>query len=106
MLAGLSIVGALGCSLRYYTMHKFGWCSIKVRPVDHFSWSHGARERRRTGVKAASINGHDCMPGAVAHAHLDDLLAVLRLNFKLIGILLGLATADIDSAFLRVPLNS
>ena len=56
-------------------------------------------------MKAGSINGHYNMPGAVAHDHLDDLLAAMRLHFELIGASPGLVTADIDSAFRRIPLN-
>ena len=79
--------------------------TIKVRPVDHFSWSHGSRKRSRAEVKADSINGHYNMPGSVAHDHLDDLLASMRLHFELIGDVPGLVTADIDSAFRRIPLR-
>ena len=67
--------------------------SIKVRPVDHFSWSHGPRKRSRAEVKAGSINGHYNMPGSVAHDHLDDLLASMRLHFELISDAPGLVTA-------------
>ena len=44
------------------------------------------------------------MQGSVAHDHLDDLLATMRLHFELIGEAPGLVTADIDSAFRRIPL--
>lgn len=102
--------------------------SKKIRPVDHLSWSHAAtsgKKRSRAAVKAESINGHYTMPSAVVHDHLDDLLATMRLHFKLIGkaslactFLVacafpphfcfaqapGLVCADIDSAFRRLPL--
>jgi hypothetical protein len=45
------------------------------------------------------------MPGSVAHDHLDDLLAAMRLHYELMGDAPGLVTADIDSAFRRIPLN-
>ena len=61
--------------------------SIKVRPVDHFSWSfnQSGKRRTRTETKAGSVNGHYTMPGAVRHDHLDDLLSAMRMFWTILG---------------------
>ena len=41
----------------------------------------------------------------LAHDHLDDLLAAIRLHFELKSDPPGLVTAHIDSAFRRIPLK-
>ena len=59
--------------------------SMKVRAVDHFSWSAkgqaatGQRKRKRSKneVKAQSVNGHTLVPEKVTHDHLDDIAAVM-----------------------------
>ena len=87
--------------------------SMKLRAVDHFSWSHCAdvgnhgRKRKRTkkAVKASSVNGHYDMSCNVAHDHLDALLASLRMHKDLIGEVPGLWKSDIDSAFRRAPVK-
>lgn len=80
----------------------------KTRAVDHFSWSHGARQggrkRSRQEVKAGSVNGHCAIPERISHDHLDDLEVAMRAFMRLFGERPGLWKADIDAAFRRVPL--
>jgi hypothetical protein len=62
--------------------------TLKIRPVDHMSWSHSAgrgRKRTKATVKAESINGHYKVPWAIRHDHLDDLLATMRMHVEMIG---------------------
>ena len=54
-------------------------------------------------MKEASVNGHFEMPSKVAHDHLDDLLAAMRMHKELLGEVPGLWKSDIDSAYRRVP---
>ena len=78
--------------------------SIKVRPVDHFSWSAGERwcKRRR---KESSVNGHTEVPEKITHDHLDDLVASMRKAVAEDCYLPALWKLDVDSAFRRVPLH-
>ena len=61
--------------------------TLKLRAVDHFSWSHanGLRKRKRRDVKWASINGHFTPGVELKHDHLDDLLAAMKLQFESTG---------------------
>lgn len=81
--------------------------SIKIRAVDHMSWSAcGAQKRRRTKneIKADSVNGSCTIPGQMKHDHLDKLLELLKCCKQGIGEVPALWQADIKSAFRRVPL--
>ena len=83
--------------------------SIKVRPVDHFSWSplktkNLGKMARKRKIKAASINGH-CVPSeSLHHDHLDVLLATMARAKQLMGGTPAMFKADIDSAFRRIPI--
>ena len=61
--------------------------TLKLRAVDHFSWSHanGLRKRKRRDVKWASINGHFTPGVELKHDHLDDLLAAMKLQYVSTG---------------------
>ena len=85
--------------------------SIKVRPIDNFSWSAikptgmGQLERKRK-IKAASLNGH-CIPcESIHHDHLDSLLKAMAMGRELSGQTYGMFKADIDSAYRRIPICS
>jgi len=81
--------------------------SIKLRAVDHMSWSAAQgqkRKRSRNQIKEHSINGHCSVPAKVSHDHLDSLLQLLRVVFAKTGVVPWLWKADIDAAFRRVPL--
>ena len=81
--------------------------SIKLRAVDHMSWSAAQgqkRKRSRNQIKEHSINGHCYVPAKVSHDHLDSLLQLLRVVFAKTGVVPWLWKADIDAAFRRVPL--
>ena len=81
--------------------------SVKLRAVDHMSWSHGPSKRRRTkkAVKAESVNGHYTPTAKITHDHLDDLLAAMRMHKRPVGSEPWLWKADVDSAFRRVPIR-
>ena len=51
---------------------------MKIRPVDHFSWSNVA-SRSRKRIKLNSVNGMTEVPEAIKHDHLDDLVASMTL---------------------------
>ena len=51
--------------------------SLKLRAVDHLSWSRRKRGRKR---KEASVNGHYQPDVEMKHDHLDDLLVTMRLH--------------------------
>ena len=82
--------------------------SVKVRPVDNFSWSVAPKERlgklaRKRKLKEASLNGH-CVPQEkLHHHHLDDLLRALAKAHEQLGLVFRLFKADIDAAYRRVP---
>jgi hypothetical protein len=81
--------------------------SVKLRAVDHMSWSHGPSKRKRTkkAVKADSVNGHYTPTVKITHDHLDGLLAAMRMHKQLIGSAPWLWKADVDSAFRRLPIR-
>ena len=83
--------------------------SIKVRPIDHFSYNPlktkglGKMARKRK-IKEASINGH-CVPSeSIHHDHLDVLLATMTRAKQLMGRTPAMFKADIDSAYRRIPI--
>ena len=47
--------------------------SVKVRPVDHYSWHAGHRRSKRRR-KAASVNGHCLLTEKLSHDHVDDIV--------------------------------
>ena len=64
--------------------------SVKIRAVDHFSWSAPSAEkvgakRTRREVKAESVNGHYSLVDDLPHDHLDVLLAAMRLHVETFG---------------------
>ena len=80
--------------------------SIKVRAVDHMSWSAAGvcgRKRSRSETKKGSINGHSNIPIRIRHDHLDALASIMRKWWLLLGILPALWKTDIDAAFRRIP---
>ena len=81
--------------------------SVKIRPVDHMSWSAGGslkRRRTKKEVKADSINGFCRVGEQMSHDHLDKLLALLRRCMLAFSVVPWLWQADIKSAFRRIPL--
>jgi hypothetical protein len=81
--------------------------SIKLRAVDHLSYSAPlcGQKRTRHQVKADSLNGHCQLAEKVTHDHLDGIAAGMRLFIQNIGEVPHLWKADIDAAFRRVPLR-
>ena len=82
--------------------------SVKIRAVDHFSWSHrgaGPARRTRREVKVSSVNGHYTPDMQITHEHLDDLHVVMRRFHCRLGRVPWLFKADIDAAFRRVPVR-
>ena len=100
---------------------------MKIRPVDHFSWSNVAT-RSRKRIKLNSVNGMTEVPEAIKHDHLDDLVASMTLLrrfvllmflsphppiiriclcccVRLTGETPALWKLDVDSAFRRIPLD-
>ena len=55
--------------------------TIKVRPVDHFSWSAGQKLSKKKR-KLESINGHTQLQEKITHDHLDDLAADMTMFKK------------------------
>ena len=57
----------------------------KVRAVDHFSWSHApkCRKRKRAEIKYRSVNGHYEPDEDMKHDHLDDLVASMKLHYAM-----------------------
>ena len=47
--------------------------SVKVRPVDHYSWHAGHHHSKRRR-KAASVNGHCLLTEKLSHDHVDDIV--------------------------------
>ena len=81
--------------------------TVKVRAVDHLSWSHArnvGRKRTRKEVKNGSVNGHYQPTCPITHDHLDDLLSAMQLQTSLCDEVPWLWKADVDAAFRRVPL--
>ena len=69
------------CGLRNVRLHpSFGIeqgtrpdGSVKVRPVDHYSWHAGHRRSKRRR-KTASVNGHCLLTEKLTHDHVDDIV--------------------------------
>ena len=64
--------------------------SVKIRAVDHFSWSSpdtatAGKERTRKEVKAHSLDGHYTVTNDLSHDHLDVLMEATRLYFATLG---------------------
>ena len=83
--------------------------SVKVRAVDHLSWSappegHSGYFAKYAQLKA-SVNGCTHLPEEVQHDHIDLLAMVMRRYRELFGGPPWLLKADVDSAFRRVPLR-
>ena len=57
--------------------------TVKVRAVDHFSWScsSGSKKRKRHDMKSDSVNGHYEPDVEMKHDHLDDLLASVKYHY-------------------------
>ena len=101
--------------------------SVKIRSVDHFSWSckgMGSRKRTRRQMKVSmayrllkcilcsiavckesSVNGFFTPDVAISHEHLDDLLVAMRRCVQELKCIPSLFKADIDAAFRRVPVR-
>ncbi len=58
--------------------------TVKLRAVDHFSWSysHGSRKRKRQDIKSGSVNGHYVPDTVMKHDHLDDLMASMKFHHE------------------------
>ena len=76
--------------------------SVKVRPVDHFSWSATTQSRNKR--KRDSVNGHTQVQEKMHHDHLDDLCPAIAVFIEKCGCAPGLFKVDVDSAFRRIPL--
>ena len=50
--------------------------SLKIRPVDHFSWSAAGKSRKKR--KLGSVNGQTEILESLSHDHLDDLAEAMR----------------------------
>ena len=71
--------------------------SVKLRAVDHFSFSAGSQR------KEDSVNGH-VLPGEKLEHHTLDMLGeAMRYFVRRVGVVPGLMKADVDSAFRRIP---
>ena len=77
--------------------------SLKLRPIDHFSWSAEGRFKRT--MKPCSVNGHTSAREKLRHDSLDKLWHTMRIFVELVGDAPGLFKVDVDSAFRRVPLQ-
>ena len=93
------------CDLSSMLLHpRFGVAQerpggeVKVRAVDHFSWSAGHEG------KAESVNGHVAPGEKMTHDTLDTLAQVMSEFFDRVGEVPGLLKADIDAAFRRIPI--
>ena len=104
--------------------------SIKVRAIDHFSWSPAAHafgmasegERLSKKVqprcpcklvgqcrplqarKEFSVNGHVMPTEKLRHDTLDALALAASMFVDLVGVVPALFKADVDSAFRRIPI--
>ena len=72
--------------------------AVKLRPIDHFSWS-------LEGGKSDSVNGHVAPTEKLKHDTLDRLEALLRVVVQEMGQPPALIKLDIDAAFRRVPVD-
>ena len=108
--------------------------SVKVRAVDHFSWSckyhkvcpsgnlHDAgllcpfgfkectisKQRKASSKKRkrlCSVNGSTVVPETIQHDHIDQLAVVLKGARERYGALPGIFKADVDAAYRRIPLD-
>lgn len=75
--------------------------SVKIRPVDHFSWSPGRHSKQ--SMRVDSVNGYTCVSEKMKHDTLDTLWQRTRESQKLFCSVPGLLKIDIDSAFRRIP---
>ena len=73
--------------------------SVKIRPVDHFSWSGCDRQKEN------SVNGHTAPREKLSHETLDELAVAMKHFVGAVGETPGLVKADIDAAFRRVPIR-
>lgn len=83
---------------------------IKVRAVDHLSWSPGTQGDAempsrpcKRARKEASVNGHTVPAEKMRHDTLDSLAVAMRQYVEVVGVIPGLIKADIDAAFRRIP---
>ena len=98
--------------------------SVKVRAVDHFSWSSpdGRRKRKKGEMMECSVNGRYGLDIDMKHDHLDDLFGSMQIHWQQtcavkictnINMIKHFAArkapalmkADIDSAFRRIPVR-
>ena len=79
--------------------------SVKVRPIDHFSWSGGhvgcASKLRR---KEESVNGYTFPQEKMRTQTLDFLWIAMTTFVQILGELPCLFKADINAAFRRIPI--
>ena len=78
--------------------------TVKVRPIDNFSWSRFGF-RRGALRKAHSVNGHTYPVDKVKHQNLDEFTALLQHFQQQTGCQPHLFKTDIDAAFRRVPIR-
>ena len=69
--------------------------SIKVRPVDHYSWSPDVKHKKVQG----GVNGATSVAEKLKHDTIDHLWIVLEEFKKKIGTSPGLLKVDVDSAY-------
>jgi hypothetical protein len=74
---------------------------IKIRAVDHFSWSPHDGPLR----KQHSINGHAVANVKLKYSTLDHLVESMKIVHERSGRLPSLLKADIDAAYRRIPIN-
>ena len=70
--------------------------TVKLRAVDHFSWSEN-----RQGL---SVNSETSASEKMRHDTLDKLGEVMKRLVKSTGQIPGLFKADVDAAFRRIPI--
>ena len=69
--------------------------SVKLRAVDHFSWS-AAKTRSRKKRKLTSVNGCTAMPEKMKHDHLDELCAAAAMFIMFASVTFGACRCDVD----------
>ena len=77
--------------------------TVKLRPIDHFSWSKDGRGKRKQQL--TSVNGAANTADTVKHDTLDDMARAMRVFRDMVKAEPGLYKADIDSAYRRVPIR-
>jgi hypothetical protein len=77
--------------------------SVKVRAIDHFSWSEAPQAQQR---REGSVNGHTVPAERLGHDTLDALGEAMRQFVRRVGVLPGLVKSDVDAAFRRVPVRA